>query len=96
MRLPALLLWGLFLLPSVSSAAQGPPVRQFDLVVVSGSSGGVSAALAAGRMGATVALIEDTPVLGGMLANGISNIDTYSYESRSGIFEEFRARVLDH
>lgn len=68
----------------------------FDVVVVSGSSGGVAAALAAGRMGARVALVEDTPVLGGMLANGISNIDTYSYESLSGIFEEFRAGVKEH
>jgi hypothetical protein len=68
----------------------------YDVVVVSGSSGGVSAALAAGRMGARVALVEDTPVLGGMLANGISNIDCYSYESLSGVFEEFRARVKAH
>lgn len=70
--------------------------RQFDVVVVSGSSGGVAAAIAAGRMGARVALVEDTPVLGGMLSNGISNIDTYSYESLSGIFEEFRSRVREH
>jgi hypothetical protein len=74
----------------------GAAESSFDVVVVSGSSGGVAAALAAGRMGARVALVEDTPVLGGMLANGISNIDTYSYESLSGIFEEFRARVREH
>lgn len=88
---PAVLLLSLTLLPA---AAQPPQL--FDVIVVSGSSGGVAAALAAGRMGARVALIEDTPVLGGMLANGISNIDTYSYESLSGIFEEFRARVREH
>lgn len=76
--------------------AQETAPETFDIVVVSGSSGGFGAALAAGRMGAKVALIEDTPVLGGMLANGISNIDTYSYESLSGIFEEFRARVRQH
>jgi hypothetical protein len=73
-----------------------PPGETYDVVVVSGSSGGFGAALAAGRMGARVALIEDTPVLGGMLANGISNIDTYSYESLSGIFEEFRAGVREY
>jgi hypothetical protein len=76
--------------------AQTPPEQTFDLVVVSGSSGGFGAALAAGRMGLKVALVEDTPVLGGMLANGISNIDTYSYESLSGIFDEFRLRVREH
>src|ERR1700693_6275597 len=67
--------------------------QRFSVVIVSGSSAGVGAALGAGRMGATVALIEDTPVLGGMLANGISNIDTYSLESLSGVFDEFRLRV---
>lgn len=76
--------------------AQTPPDQTFDLVVVSGSSGGFGAALAAGRMGLRVALVEDTPVLGGMLSNGISNIDTYSYESLSGIFDEFRLRVREH
>lgn len=65
----------------------------FDVVVVSGSSGGFGAALAAGRMGAKVALIEDTPVLGGMLSNGISNIDSFSAESLGGVFEEFRLNV---
>lgn len=80
-----------------SGLAQSQPAGEtYDVVVVSGSSGGFGAALAAGRMGARVALIEDTPVLGGMLSNGISNIDCYSYESLSGIFEEFRFRVRDH
>lgn len=31
-----------------------------------------------------------------MLSNGISNIDTYSYQSLSGIFEESRAKVREH
>ncbi len=43
-------------------------VETYDVIVVGGSSLGVAAALAAGRMGARVALIEDTPVLGGMLS----------------------------
>lgn len=68
----------------------------FDVVIVGGSSGGVGAAIGAGRLGVHVALIEDTPVLGGMLANGISNIDSYSYESLSGVFEEFRQQVKSY
>lgn len=82
-----------FLLVTPSLRAGDTAAEEFDIVVVSGSSGGFGAALAAGRLGARVALIEDTPVLGGMLSNGVSNIDTYSYESLSGIFEEFRERV---
>lgn len=81
---------------TIAAPAQEVTPETFDIVVVGGSSGGFGAALAAGRMGARVALIEDTPVLGGMLSNGISNIDTYSYESLSGIFEEFRGRVEKH
>ncbi|MBM3887511.1 MAG: FAD-dependent oxidoreductase [Verrucomicrobia bacterium] len=68
----------------------------YDVVVIGGSSGGVGAALGAARLGVKVALVEDTPVLGGMLANGISNIDCYSYESLSGVFEEFRRAVQKH
>ncbi|MFM8706009.1 MAG: FAD-dependent oxidoreductase, partial [Planctomycetia bacterium] len=68
----------------------------FDVVVIGGSSGGIGAALGAARLGAQVALVEDTPVLGGMLANGISNIDCFSYESLSGVFEEFRLGVQAH
>lgn len=86
----------LSLLACLPVAAQQAPPEAFDVIVVSGSSGGFGAALAAGRMGARVALLEDTPVLGGMLSNGISNIDTYSYQSLSGIFEEFRLRVREH
>ncbi len=84
-----------FLALGAQSPAQTRSER-FDVVIVSGSSAGVGAALGAGRMGASVALIEDTPVLGGMLANGISNIDAYSLESLSGVFDEFRLRVQEH
>ncbi len=77
-------------------AQERPTIEDFDVVVIGGSSGGIGAALGAARMGVKVALIEDTPVLGGMLANGISNIDSYSYASLSGVFEEFRQRVREH
>jgi ribulose 1,5-bisphosphate synthetase/thiazole synthase len=70
--------------------------ERYDVVVVSGSSGGVGAAVGAGRLGMRVALVEDTPTVGGMLASGISNIDTFSFESLSGLFEEFRQRVQEH
>jgi hypothetical protein len=70
--------------------------KQYDVVVVGGSSAGVGAALGAGRLGARVALIEDTAALGGMLANGICNIDAYSIESLSGVFEEFRQGIIEH
>ena len=85
------------LLIAVSTAlyAQSPS-ESYDVVIVGGSSAGVGAAIGAARLGVRVALIEDTPVLGGMLSNGISNIDAYSRASMSGVFEEFRQRVKSH
>jgi flavin-dependent dehydrogenase len=65
-------------------------VKRHDVVVVGGSSAGVAAALAAGRLRTRVALLEDMPVVGGMLANGVSNADAFSLESLGGIFEEYR------
>src|SRR5262245_45558809 len=79
-----------------SSLCSAQADENFDVVVVGGSSGGIGAAIGAARLGVKVALIEDTPVLGGMLANGISNIDSYSYESQCGLFEEFREAVYKH
>jgi hypothetical protein len=65
----------------------------YDVVIVGGSSGAIGAAIGAARSGSSVVLIEDTPVLGGMLSNGISNIDCFSYQSLSGVFDEFRGKV---
>jgi hypothetical protein len=84
-----------FILLAALGAAE-PRHENYDVVVVGGSSGGIGAAIGAARLGVSVALIEDTPVLGGMLANGISNIDSYSYESQCGLFEEFREAVRKH
>jgi hypothetical protein len=90
------LLLASILVPGLASFGHAQADQTFDVVVIGGSSGGVGAALGAARLGVRVALVEDTPVLGGMLANGISNIDTFSYESLSGVFEEFRRAVIAH
>ncbi len=84
--------------PAQTAATGEAPATEktFDVVIVGNSSGSVGAAIGAGRLGVKVALIDPTPVLGGMLANGISNIDSYSYESLSGVFEEFRQAVKAH
>jgi hypothetical protein len=62
------------------------------VIVVGATSAGIGAALAAGRQGMKVAVIEETPTLGGLLANGLSNTDLTSPGGSSGIFEEFRLR----
>ena len=65
----------------------------YDIVVIGGTPAGVAAAIAAGRAGKTVILIEQSPVLGGMNASGVIRLDDLYVESNSGVMEEFRQRV---
>lgn len=51
------------------------PVEEgFDVIVVGGGPSGVAAAIAAGRMGRKVALIEQTGCLGGIGTSGLVNV----------------------
>ncbi len=60
-----------------------------DVAVVGGGASGVAAAVAAERCGASVALVEETPWLGGMLTSaGVSCTDG-NFRLRSGLFGEF-------
>jgi hypothetical protein len=73
---------------SLSAAA-----ADYDVVVIGGTPAGVAAAIAAGRMGHSVALVEQSPVLGGLLSSGVSRADDAVIQSNSGVFEEFRRRI---
>ena len=64
-----------------------------DVAVIGGTPAGIAAAVAAGRAGKTVVLIEQSPVLGGMLSSGVIRLDDLYVESNSGVMEEFRQRV---
>ena len=64
-----------------------------DVVVIGGTPAGVAAAIAAGRAGKTVMLIEQSPVLGGVHSSGVIRLDDLYLESNSGVMEEFRQRV---
>ncbi len=46
-----------------------------DVLVIGGNPGGCAAAIAAARSGASIVLLEATPVLGGMNANGTFGFD---------------------
>lgn len=69
------------------------PTAAFDVVIAQASTGGVAAAIEAGRRGLKVALIEPTTRLGGMPVNGLSATDLRKAQYASGFFVRFRDRV---
>jgi len=66
---------------------------QYDILVISGTPAGIAAAIAASRLGKSVLIIEQSPVLGGMLSSGVLRLDDHMRQANSGIMEEFRKRV---
>ncbi len=68
----------------------------YDIVVIGGTPAGVAAAIAAGRSGKSIILVEQAPVLGGTLSSGVDRLDDYLVEANSGIIDEFRTRVMNY
>jgi hypothetical protein len=80
----------------VCSRAQAAETS-YDVVIVGAGSGGVSAAIQAARMGASVALVEETDWIGGQsTAAAVSTMDEGFTNTDSGIYAEFIARVEAH
>ncbi len=80
----------LFLLASLPTTAQP---KTFDVVVYGGTAGGVMTAVAAAREGLTVALLEPTKHLGGMVTGGLSRTDFGKKEVIGAIALEFYQRA---
>lgn len=76
-----------------SISFQSHATSDYDVVVIGGTPAGVAAAIAAGRAGKSVILVEQSPVLGGMLSSGVIRLDDFYVESNGGVMEEFRQRV---
>lgn len=69
---------------------------QTDILIAGGGASGFTAAIQAARMGHEVVIVEETPMLGGMLtAAGVSAIDG-NHKLPSGLWGEFRQRLYDH
>lgn len=64
----------------------------YDVVVVGGGISGCTAALAAARLGQTVALIHDRPVLGG---NASKEIGLFPRGTQGALFKEISERTPD-
>ena len=68
--------------------------RRADVVVLGGTPGGIAAAVAAGRLGQSVLLIEYHRHIGGMAASGLGKSDIEHRSLVGGLFREFTERVL--
>ncbi|MGV3606584.1 MAG: FAD-dependent oxidoreductase [Planctomycetaceae bacterium] len=79
------------MLANVSGAAEGP--EKFDVVVVSGTPGGIMAAVAAARNGHSAIILERTEHIGGLPANGLGASDIATRGATAGLFREFIQRV---
>jgi len=67
--------------------------QDFDVVVYGATPGGVMAAVAAGRQGLSVALLEPTAHLGGMATGGLNRTDVGKQEVIGGLPLEFYWRA---
>lgn len=71
-------------------------VRQYDVVVVGGGTGGTAAAIQSARMGCSTLLLAEYDWIGGMLTSaGVSAVDG-NYRLQSGLFGEFRRALVTH
>ena len=88
------------LILSISLAAMwqavGTPAEKFDVVVYGGTSAGVTAAVAAAREGASVALLEPGKHLGGMTSGGLGATDYGRQNTIGGLSREFYQRLGKH
>lgn len=67
-----------------------------DLVVLGATPGGITSAIAAARLSKTSLLIERTPFIGGLPANGLGATDIATRGATGGLFLEFVQRIKAH
>src|SRR5215813_5689603 len=95
MRLLLAALLALSAIP-LPSFAQKDDVKEYDIVVYGGTSGGISAAIQAARMGKSVVLIEPGKHLGGLTSGGLGATDIGNKSAIGGIAREFYQRIKKH
>ena len=70
--------------------------NNYDIIIAGAGTGGISAAIQAARMGASVLVIEPSSWIGGQAtAAGVSTMDEMSRQ-KSGIYREFIDRVISY
>ena len=81
---------------AATPAVSAQRLDSYDVVVIGATPAGVAAAIRAGRAKLSVALVEETPVPGGLLSSGVSRADDAMVQSVSGVFEDFRQRIAKY
>ena len=82
----------------ISSAASRnrQPKSSYDIIIAGGGTGGISAAIQAARMGASVLVVESSTWIGGQAtAAGVSTMDDMSRQ-KNGIYLEFINRIKSY
>ena len=78
------------------SCISGEPIRPVGVLVIGGTTGGISAGIQSARLGVPTIIVEETPWLGGMLtAAGVSATDG-NHLLHSGIWNEFRGKLRSY
>jgi hypothetical protein len=85
-----------FVILILSAASHAFSAQDFDVVVYGAVPGGIGSAIAAARMGRSVALIEPQQHTGGMTASGLSRSDVETRSAIGGLYREFTAAVYRH
>jgi hypothetical protein len=76
--------------------APPPAAEPWDLVVYGGTSGGVTAAVQASRMGKRAVLVEPSRHVGGLTSGGLGMTDSGNRAVIGGLSREFYRRVRKH
>lgn len=69
------------------------PIVDADLVILGATPGGIAAAIAAARRSKTSIILERTPFIGGLPANGLGATDIATRGATGGLFLEFVQRI---
>ena len=90
-----------FLAPVILSVAmfsqgRAETLREADVIIYGGTSGGVTAAIQAKRLGRSVILIEPTRFLGGLTTGGLGATDIGNKGAIGGMSREFYQRIKKH
>lgn len=72
------------------------PSKRFQIIILSATPGGITAALAAARNGYKALILERTPYIGGLPANGLGATDIATRGCGGGLFKEFVDRILHY